>query len=68
MNQAAVPRKEWPRARSVNGVMVESMDRPQGDHVDRTAAAVATIAPLTTITTTEVVALMTLVTNLSRNR
>ena len=44
-NHEAVARYECPFPRSPKGVMVESMDRPHGDQVDRTAAATATAAP-----------------------
>ena len=44
-NQVAVAPYRWPRLRSPNGVMVDSIDSPHGDHVERTAAATATTAP-----------------------
>src|SRR5580658_7785360 len=43
-NQDAVAAHRWPRARSASGVMVESMERPQGDQVERAAATTATVA------------------------
>ena len=42
MNQAALAAQRLLRPRSPIGVMVDSIDRPHGDHVDRTAAATAT--------------------------
>ena len=33
------------RLRSPNGEMLESIDSPQGDHVDRTAATTASTTP-----------------------
>src|SRR5262245_61678860 len=43
-NQLAVQRKRCPRPDSASGVMVESIDRPHGDQVERTAAATAVTA------------------------
>src|SRR4051812_24970177 len=40
-NHVAVAPKRWRRVRSASGVMVDSIDWPHGDHVERTAAATA---------------------------
>jgi hypothetical protein len=39
MNQVQVTRYRCPLPRSAKGVMVESIDSPHGDHVERAAAA-----------------------------
>ena len=49
-NQVAVRPNLWPRPASATGVICESIDCPQGDQVDRTAAANATVRPSTTTT------------------
>ena len=46
-NQDAVAPQRWPRARSASGVMVESMERPQGDQVERAAPTTAMRAAAT---------------------
>src|SRR5436190_23744397 len=40
-NHVVVTHQRWPRLRSPRGVIVESIEWPHGDHVDRTAATTA---------------------------
>ena len=51
MNQVAVVRNRLPRPCSPSGVIVESIDCPHGDHVERIAAATATTPARTAIST-----------------
>ncbi len=48
-NQEAVAPYRWPLPRSATGVMVESIDRPHGDQVERAAAPTATNPAATAI-------------------
>ena len=47
-NQVAVERNRWPRPCSASGVMVDSIESPHGDQVERTAAATATTSAIST--------------------